>query len=74
MTWERTTAQGKLLRNRLTAFPLKSFLAKGHCYPLKLGARQIVSQQHSPEIIQGEGVNTHKPKIKAMLTILKSVI
>jgi len=40
--------------NRLTLFPLKSFPAKGHRYHPKLGARQTVDQQHSPEIIQGE--------------------
>ena len=43
-------------RNGLTAFPLISFLAKGHCYHPKLGAKQRVNQQHNPEIFHGEEI------------------
>lgn len=54
----------KLLMNRLTLFPLKSFPVKGHHYHPKLGARQTVDQQHSPEIIQGEQGADENQKIR----------
>lgn len=49
-------------RNGLTAFPLISFLAKGHCYHPKLGAKQRVNQQHNPEIFHGEEMYGYAPK------------